>query len=184
MPKWESALDDLARTRMHHLVGYALMLTGSREHAQDLVQDALVSVYSSRVRLANRTVAEAYVRRAIASKFIDSTRTVRREKERFRSLRVVTPAAVQGPDDGVALRTDMAKALQLVPPRERACIVLRHLEQLSTRETALTLGVSEGAVKRYLADGIGRLQGLMADRLTVPDSEATAVVVERGNRDA
>ena len=183
MSTWESALDDLTRTRLHHLFAYALMLTGSREQAQDLVQDALISVYSSRARLDNRTVAESYVRRAIASKFIDSTRSARRDKERLRSLRVVTPLTASPHDDGVGLRTDIAKALQLIPARERACVVLRHLEQLSTRETANVLGISEGAVKRYLADGIGQLQGLLGEHVTASDHE-TVSVSERGHRNA
>lgn len=183
MSTWESALDDLARTRLPHLVAYALILTGSREEAQDLVQDALVSVYSARAKLDNRTVAESYVRRAIASKFIDSTRSARRDKERLRSLRVVTVVTASGHDDAVGLRTDIAKSLQLIPARERTCVVLRHLEQLSTRETADVLGISEGAVKRYLADGIGQLQKLLGEQVTANNHE-TISVSEGGNRNA
>ena len=40
-------------------------------------------------------------------------------------------------------------------------MALRYLDGLSTRETADALGISEGAVKRYLADGIAALNALL-----------------------
>lgn len=181
MHSWERSLDELVRARMSHLVACAMMLSGSREHAQDLVQDALVSVHSSRARFPEALSAEGYVRRAIASRFIDSTRRLSRDKERYRSLRVVTPDEVAGADHQVELRTDLARALQSLTPRERACVVLRHLEQLSTRETAHSLGISEGSVKRYLADAMAKLHDLLG--VTEPAEYADVVsTAERSRR--
>lgn len=55
-------------------------------------------------------------------------------------------------------------ALRELPARERACVVLRHLDDLSVRDTADVLRISEGAVKLYTADGVAAL----AARLGVP----------------
>lgn len=52
---------------------------------------------------------------------------------------------------------EVEAAPALLSPRERACVVLRHMEDLSTRETAQILHLSEGAVKRYLSDGVAAL---------------------------
>jgi RNA polymerase sigma-70 factor (ECF subfamily) len=45
------------------------------------------------------------------------------------------------------LRSRVRSALDSLPEQDREVLVLRHLEQLSTREMAAVLGISEGAVK-------------------------------------
>jgi RNA polymerase sigma-70 factor (ECF subfamily) len=48
-------------------------------------------------------------------------------------------------------------ALERLSPRDREVMVMRHLEQLSTREIAAVLGVTEGAVKVRLVRALQRL---------------------------
>ena len=55
----------------------------------------------------------------------------------------------------------MVRALAALSPRERACVVLRQMEDLSVVETASALGLSEGAVKRYTSDGLARLNAAL-----------------------
>ena len=70
-------------------------------------------------------------------------------------LRLVAPLVEDVPEPQFA--PELRSALASLPPRERACAVLRHLEGLSTRETAELLGLSEGSVKRYLSDAMASL---------------------------
>ena len=42
-------------------------------------------------------------------------------------------------------------------PRERACVVLRYYEDLKVDDIAEWLGISAGAVKRYLSDALAKL---------------------------
>ena len=56
---------------------------------------------------------------------------------------------------------DVVRALAALSPRERACVVLRQMEDLSVVETASALGLSEGAVKRYTSDGLARLNAAL-----------------------
>lgn len=65
-------------------------------------------------------------------------------------LRLVAPLDLVV--DAPTFAPELRDALAQLAPRERACLVLRHLEGMSTRETAEALGLSEGAVKRYLFD--------------------------------
>ena len=71
------------------------------------------------------------------------------------------------------LGADVQRALQALPPRERACVVLRQVEDMSIRETATALGLSEGAVKRYTADGTARLDAALGT--TTTDKESAPV---------
>ena len=177
MSQWEPLLEKVVAHRYPRLVAYAMLLTGSRADGEDLVQDALVATFSGRARFATEGQAEAYVRRAIASRFVDAGR--RRSSERralARQIGLTATTAVEPPSVGLA--PEVEAALALLSPRERACVVLRHMEDLSTRETAQLLRLSEGAVKRYLADGVAALTAVLDAEVAeqLPVAEVTGRV--------
>lgn len=161
MARWESVLDDLVRTRRRALVGYAYLLSGDLREAEDLVQDALVKTFRRGRAARDFQLAEAYVRRAILSGFLDA----RRRSTRWASVSHLFVPDEQAPadDDG----PDLTAALACLSPRERACTVLRHYEDLSVAEVAARVGISEGAVKRYLSDARTKL----AEALGAPVAE-------------
>jgi RNA polymerase sigma factor (sigma-70 family) len=169
MATWEPLLEQLVRTRHRDLIAYAHMLTGSRADAEDLVQEALIATFGRGRSLANAIAAESYVRRVIASRFID---TKRRGKVERRVLRTVGANDIEqgaGPDILVEHASDVARALTALTPRERACVVLRFMEHYSVSETAQALGLAEGSVKRYVADGIAKLNAALG---TASDADA------------
>jgi RNA polymerase sigma-70 factor (sigma-E family) len=159
MAAWEQSLDALVRSRGTALVGYAYLLCGDRREAEDLVQDALVKTYS-RGRVATQpTNVEGYVRRAILTTFLDGFRR-RRSWAAVRHL--VEPAeSTPGPEQATGDRIDIRAALTALAPRERACVVLRFYEDMTVARIADELSVSEGAVKRYLSDGVRRMEDLL-----------------------
>jgi RNA polymerase sigma factor (sigma-70 family) len=57
-------------------------------------------------------------------------------------------------------------ALQTLPPRQRAIVVLRYLQDLSEADTAAALGISVGAVKSGAARALARLRAEQSSRLT------------------
>ena len=60
----------------------------------------------------------------------------------------------------VDLREALMRIMRMLPPRQRAVIVLRYWEQLSQAETAAALGCSEGAVKSSASRGLQRMRDL------------------------
>ena len=169
MASWDRDLEALVRTRGPVLVGYAYLLCGDRATAEDLVQDALVRCFT-RGRVASRPEnIEGYVRRTVLTAYVDGFR----RRQRWAALRhLVATDDTDGPRDcEVTARTDVARALALLSPRQRACVVLRFYEDLSLREIAEALTLSLGSVKRYLSDGVHRLEGPLG-----PLAEAVAEV--------
>lgn len=152
----------LARQRWGALVGYAYLLTGSIGDAEDLVQDALVKVVVRGRDGTDIQAVEAYVRQAVMSTFLDGYRR-RVRWARVRTLVAADTGDRAGRDPALttATQVDVRAALATLSPRERACVVLRHMDDLSVAETADLLGVSTGAVKRYTSNGMTRLEGAL-----------------------
>ena len=64
-------------------------------------------------------------------------------------------------DDDVAGRLDVRAALRTLPRRQRTCVVMRFYDDLPVADIAAALGLSDGAVKRYLSDGIHHLNAVL-----------------------
>ncbi|GIG40906.1 RNA polymerase sigma factor [Cellulomonas phragmiteti] len=170
---WAPALDRLVHERYGGLVAYATVLAADRSVAQDLVHDALVSTYTARASFGSVPQAEAYVRRAIASRFVDRARRGGRERTAVVRLAHATPESTELRSD--LLDADVAAALARLSTQQRACVVLRHLDDVSVRDTARLLGLSEGAVKRYVSDGVATLNALLGTRS--PTAEPMSVTL-------
>lgn len=152
----EAALTLLVRDRGDALVRYAYLLTGDVPAAQDLLQDALVKVFARTRRGFEPDVLEAYVRRAIATLYIDGHRK-RRRWDGVQHLFLAeddTPSAEPRAVDSMDLRA----ALSSLGRQERAAVVLRYFEDLTVPEVAAAMGLAEGTVKRYLSNATARLQ--------------------------
>jgi RNA polymerase sigma factor (sigma-70 family) len=153
-----------------------MLVAHSRADAQDLVQEALIAAFSGRARFGSVPQAESYVRRAIVSRAIDESR------RRAREVRLVGRVGAQ-PQPPVLVEergpgADVVRALRQLSPRERACVVLRQMEDLSVQETASVLSLSEGAVKRYTSDGIARLNAALGTT-TEPRSSSSVRLVQK-----
>ena len=156
----DARLSALVQERGPALVGYAYLLAGNVSDAEDLVQEGLIRTFSRRRSGADIEWLEAYVRRAILTAFLDGHRKKRRW---LRSVHLFEgPTSHESPDAAAHQRIDVHAALAGLPPRMRACVVLRHYQDLSVREVAERLGIHEGTVKRHLSDARERLGPLLA----------------------
>jgi len=144
MATWPAVLDELLRTRRAALVGYAALLTGDVAAAEDVVQDAIVKVFSRGRQFSHVNKADAYVRRAIVSVFIDKTR----RDQRFRDATPLLAGDEALPAAEGAV--DLDRALAALSPQLRVAVVLRFFDDLTVPQIASSMGLAEGTVKRYL----------------------------------
>jgi RNA polymerase sigma-70 factor (ECF subfamily) len=158
---WEAVLTELVALRGDALTRYAVMLCGNRDDAADLVQTALEKTFGRLRNGFDVETAESYVRKAIASAYVDAGRKATRFRQRAHLF--VTDDAVPAAGGASDERLDMRGHLDRLSPRERACIVHRYYGDLMVDDIARALGISSGAVKRYLSDGLAKLAAALDD---------------------
>jgi RNA polymerase sigma-70 factor (sigma-E family) len=147
------SFDAFVRARLPDLLRFGRALTGSAEASADLVQDALERTLLAWPRLDTRDAPEGYVRRIMVNRNISIWRKFGREH-----------ATAEIFDKGAEDRhfdDDLWKALQTLPPRQRAVIALRYYEDLSEADIARTLGCSVGTVKSQASKALAKLRALV-----------------------
>lgn len=153
-------LEHFLAERADHLLATAVLLTGSREAGEDLLQTAVERLLRRWCRFDGNP--EAYLRRTLCNLATDGYRRAGRWRQKERLLRTEPP---QTPDatSEVDLRDALVRLLLQLPVRQRAVLVLRYWEQLTDAETAATLGCPEGTVKSAGSRALMRLRELAAD---------------------
>src|SRR3954469_16069795 len=137
------AFDAFVRARLPDLVRFGRALSGSTEAGQDLVQDALERTLLAWNRLESRDDPEGYVRRIMVNRNISIWRKFGREHPTDpQDMFDARQASHDPPFD-----TDLWRAIQQLPAKQRAVIALRYYEDMSEAEIARTLGVSVGTIK-------------------------------------
>jgi len=156
----EAEFRDFVAAQMESLRGLAYLTCGDWQTAEDAVLAALAKLYVIWRRVDNHS---AYARTAVVRAAIDETRRPwwRREQSHGDALpEVIIRDGTQAVDDRLQLRA----ALDRLPVRQRAVLVLRFLEELSVSETAAALHCPEGTVKAYTSRGLEGLRQILVKR--------------------
>ena len=152
-------LHDLFRAHATPLLRLAIVLTGDRGTAEDLVQEAFVR-YQRQARPPALGAELAYLRRTV----------VNLSHGHHRRLRVARSHRPDPPGVGAAAEHDavrrdaqrrVADAVRGLPERQRDCTILRFYADLTDTEIAEALGISAGSVKTHLH----RARATLADLL-------------------
>lgn len=182
MPDWIDVLEQVVHDRRSALVGYATLFTTDRSQAEDLVHDALVRTFAKPRDLTDVHTAEGYVRQVIRTTYLDHARKQRTWRSKAHLFTVPDDPAT--PEGSAAAVVDVRAALATLAPRERACAVLRYLDDLPGTEIASTLGLSLGAVKRYLSDATTHLRERLGPDVVPADGTLDPVPPTRSGRSA
>lgn len=142
----------------HHreLARLAYLMLGDPDSADDLAAEALAAAWHRWDRIRGCDHPPAYVRRIVLNMCRSRIRSLIRERDRLPAFGVSTHETADGPD--VPAMLDVRAALQRLPERKRACVILRFAFDLSEQETARALGVTVGTVKSQTSKGVAELQ--------------------------
>ncbi|MBQ8334140.1 MAG: RNA polymerase sigma factor [Clostridia bacterium] len=138
---------------------YRLALTymQNSEDAADAVQDVFVKYMTAAPFLRDEEHERAWLIRVTVNRCCDLLR--RRKIRSYVSLDEITETAAEEPELD---SSDVMRCLAKIPEKNRAAIVLHHLEGFSVDEVSRMLGISQSAVKMRLARGRDALKDLLS----------------------
>lgn len=158
----EVEFDDFYAHSYARVVGQVHAMIGSRDEAEECVQEAFVRAWAHRRSLDRGGHPEAWVRttayRLAVSRW---RRVVKGRRPADRALGAATSTAPPS-EAHVAL----VAALKQLPETQRRALVLHHLADLPVQEVARETGVPEGTVKARLSRGRAALAALLTDPTT------------------
>src|SRR4051794_19673220 len=138
----------------------AYLMLGDHQLAEDLVQTSLAKTYATWRKVKDPGAAPAYARVVLAN-----TAAAWFRKRSWRNEHPTETLPDAGLEQDLSERSMLAAALGTLAPRQRAVIVLRYYDDLSVRDVAHALGISEGTVKSQTSDALARLRTLLGEEV-------------------
>ena len=140
------------------------MLRDSAE-AEDVTQDALIRMWKVAPNWKpGRAKFETWLYQVATNLCFDRLRKAGRFVEEDAAPEPIDPSPLPDADlAGLALRARIDRALEALPDRQRAAIILIHYEAMSGKEAGDVLGISVDALESLLARGRRALRIDLAD---------------------
>lgn len=163
-----SRLEQLYREHAEPVFRLALVMTGDRELAADLTQDAFIRVASRFAHLRDPAALPGYLRRTVTNLVISNAR--RKGVEQRALAEGGSAPTMPNVAEGVETRELLWRRVLALPGRQRAAIVLRFYEDLSERQVADVLGVSPRAVNALVSRALVLLRTEGSEDAVEPDA--------------
>ena len=154
-PGENAGFREYVTSRSGSLLRMAYLLTRNLADAEDLVQAALAKTYQAWDRIEDRNALDGYVRRAMVNTHISWWR--RRRVDEYPTDEIPDRAVADHAGDS-ELSDALSRALERLPSRMRAAVVLRYFEDMSEAEVAEVLGISLGTVKSTVSRAVAKLR--------------------------
>lgn len=145
-------------TRLHH---YASRLLNETHEAEDVVQEAFLRLWQRATSYAPDARVTTWLHRIVHNLAVDRLRT----RGRWQALDDSSDAPISAPQgrqlEAQRRAETLDQALEQLPERQRAAIVLVHLHELSGKEAARVLGVTDTALESLLSRARRALRQLL-----------------------
>ncbi|WP_084469012.1 RNA polymerase sigma factor [Nocardiopsis trehalosi] len=159
---------ELYRRHRSMVFSAALRLTGSHADADDLASETFLRAFRAAAAYGAPRRADLRPRPWLAAILLNAWRNRHRSATRTPPP-LLLDSPLDRPDPGEDVEAaaerretggELARLLALLPEKQRAAVVLRHVAGLSTAEISTALAAPEGTVKSYISRGLRRLRAL------------------------
>jgi len=177
-----AAFEEFVRRYGSRIYGFGVRVCGEPEAAKDVAQETLIQVFRSIKDVQEPKALRSWLYRVVSNACLMRRRKKKHEPKRELSLEELMPAGPDGagiqipdaadlPDDEAArgeVREAVHAGIDELPAEYRMVLLLRDIEQLSTRETAEALELTESTVKMRLHRARLMLRKVLVERLGLP----------------
>ena len=152
-----------ALVRMHERRAYAVAraIVVNHEDAEDAVQDGFLHAYRALDRFLPDQAFGAWLHRIVANAALDITR--RRKVRDADELQETVASPFRDPAEGNELRSRLSAALESLPERQRAVIVLHDVEGFKHSEIGTILSIPEGTARSDLHYARSQLRAILGE---------------------
>lgn len=174
-----AAFEDFVRRYGGRILGFGMRVCGEQEAAKDVAQETLIQAYQSLKDVQEPKALRSWLYRVVSNACLMRRRKKKDEPRRELSLEELMPsgpeeASIEIPDaralpEDEAVREEVREAVHAgiaeLPVDYRMVLLLRDIEQLSTRETAEALDLNESTVKMRLHRARLMLRKVLTEKL-------------------
>ena len=165
-----SVLDDLFAASEPPVYRFLLRLCGDQETASELTQETLAIGWQRRHQLRKPSSLRPWLLRIAHNTFCQHMRLLKRQREQgletlYGDEFSSTTSSPSQLSDALELGKQIWKSMDDLPPRQNQVLHLRVIEQLTMREIADVLSISERAVRSNLAAARKRMRVLLGDSI-------------------
>ena len=153
------AFSELVRTHERRAYAVARAIVVNHEDAEDAVQEAFLHAYRALHRFLPDQAFGAWLHRIVANAALDITR--RRKVRDADELPETVASPFRDPAEANELRQRLQDALEKLPARQRAVIVMHDVEGFKHAEIGTLLGIPEGTARSDLHYARSFLRGVL-----------------------
>jgi len=158
------SLAELAERHRGEILSYLGRLLGDRQEAEDACQEAFLRAHRAFGRLGPEANFRAWLYRIATNTGLSASR--RRSRRRARAADVDPDALPAATVSSLERREDLRavrRAVEALPPRQRAALVLRRFHGLGYAEIAATVGGSEATARANVYQAVRRLRAVFGE---------------------
>jgi RNA polymerase sigma factor (sigma-70 family) len=131
------------------------VVRAGRQHAEDCFQETMIAALGNYERVRDPAAIRSWLFSIAVRKVIDHRRAHSRESAALRDLAALAPGAHE---DRELPAGDLWGRVFALPEKQRQAITLRYLGDLTHREIAQVMQISEPAARRNVFEGLKQLR--------------------------
>jgi len=155
------AFRELVERYMKHAYNVAYRVVGNHHDSEEIAQEAFVRAHGAIASFRGEAEFSTWLYRIVMNLSLNRLKQIRRNSARMVSDGESLIASVgnnPATDPGNDVSLHIERALHELPTLQRAVVILRHFDGLSTRQVSTILRCSEGTVKTHLYRGLKKMK--------------------------